>query len=175
MTMTLRSALLALALVSAPAGPALAQDRTDLVGSYNDWDAFTLARPGGEKVCYMVSVPKSWKASREGAARGDIYITVTHRPKAAVRDQINIVVGYPLEDSSQVTATIDGKTGFKLFTRGDGAWLYTAREDSAMAAAMRRGGALVVEGKSSRGTTTTDRYSLSGFTAAYNAISRACP
>lgn len=167
---------LALAVVAlALALPAMGQDRTDLIGSFNDWDAFTLQRPDGEKVCYMVSVPKSWKASRDGVTRGDIYITVTHRPKAAVRDQINIVVGYPFRDGSQATATIDGKTSFKLFTRGDGAWLYTAREDSDMAAAMRRGSALVVEGTSGRGTTTTDRYSLSGFTAAHNAISRACP
>jgi hypothetical protein len=43
-----------------------------------------------------------------------------------------------------------------------------------MVAAMRRGNSLVVEGTSARGTVTTDRYSLSGFTAAHNAISRAC-
>jgi len=39
---------------------------------------------------------------------------------------------------------------------------------------MRRGGTLVVKGTSSRGTDTTDRYSLMGFTAAHNAISQAC-
>jgi hypothetical protein len=33
---------------------------------------------------------------------------------------------------------------------------------------------MTVEGISSRGTKTTDVFSLSGFTAAYNAITRAC-
>ena len=34
---------------------------------------------------------------------------------------------------------------------------------------------MVVKGTSSRGTVTTDTYSLRGFTAAYDAISGACP
>jgi hypothetical protein len=33
---------------------------------------------------------------------------------------------------------------------------------------------MIVKGTSSRGTLTTDTYSLSGFTAAFNAISKAC-
>jgi len=155
-------------------GGALAQDKTDLVGSFNDWDAFTLRQENGNRVCYMVSVPKSWKASREDARRGDIYITVTHRPAAEVRDQVNVVVGYPLRQNSEVTATVDNQTSFELFTQGDGAWLYTAEQDRKMVQAMRRGISLVVEGTSTRGTDTTDRYSLMGFTAAYNAISKAC-
>ncbi|MFQ5346244.1 MAG: invasion associated locus B family protein [Rhodothalassiaceae bacterium] len=153
---------------------ARAADKTDLIGSYRDWDAYTLRKQDGELLCYMVSVPKSWAASRKGVRRGDIYITVTHRPKAKVRDQVNIVVGYPFKEGSEARAVIDGKTRFKLFTQGDGAWLYTQKEDSAMVRAMRRGGTLVVTGTSSRGTRTTDRYSLLGFTAAHNAISRAC-
>ena len=160
--------------VALSALPGRAQEKTDLIGSFNDWDAFTLRRGNGTMLCYMVSVPKSWKASRENVRRGDIYITVTHRPSGGVRDQVNIVVGYPLKKGSEVTATIDGQTSFELFTQGDGAWLYTAEQDSEMVQAMRRGVTLVVEGTSSRGTDTTDRYSLMGFTAAYNAISKAC-
>jgi len=163
----------AIAAVLAPTS-SLAQDKTDLIGSFNDWDAFTLTRGNGSRLCYMVSVPKSWKASKEDALRGDIYITVTHRPATDVRDQVNVVVGYPLKQGSEVKATIDGQTSFELFTQADGAWLYTQEQDSEMVQAMRRGVNLVVEGTSSRGTDTTDRYSLMGFTAAYNAISKAC-
>ncbi|GAK33299.1 hypothetical protein AQ1_01187 [alpha proteobacterium Q-1] len=154
--------------------PAKAQDKIDLIGGYNDWDAFTLKKPGGELMCYMVSVPKSWKASKDDVSRGEIYITVTHRPKADVRDQVNAVVGYPFKNGSEAKAVVDGKSRFTLFTQGDGAWLYTSKDDQSMVAAMRRGNSLVVEGTSARGTVTTDRYSLSGFTAAHNAISRAC-
>ena len=41
-------------------------------------------------------------------------------------------------------------------------------------AAMKGGKAMVVKGTSSRGTLTTDTYSLAGFTAAYAAIGKAC-
>lgn len=155
--------------------PARAADKIDLIGSFNDWDAFTLRRDNGETLCYLVSVPKSWKASRDGVSRGEIYVTVTHRPKAKVRDQVNAIVGYPLKRGSEARATIDGKSRFQLFTEGDGAWLFNNADDRKMVDAMRRGSALVIEGQSERGTATTDRYSLSGFTAAHQAIGRACP
>ncbi len=155
--------------------PAHAQDKIDLIGGYNDWDAFTLRKPDGEKLCYLVSRAKSWKANKGGVNRGEIYLIVTHRPKAQIRDQVNIVVGYPLKAGSEVKAVVDGKSRFTLFTQGDGAWLYTSKDDSEMVKAMRRGRDLIVDGESSRGTKTTDRYSLSGFTAAHNAVSKACP
>ena len=40
--------------------------------------------------------------------------------------------------------------------------------------AMIRGARLVVKGTSSRGTKTTDTYSLKGFSAAFKAIGKAC-
>lgn len=150
-------------------------DKRDLIGSFRDWDAFTIARGTGEKICYMVSVPKKWTASRQGVRRGNIYITVTHRPKARVRNEVNVVAGYPYGRNAEATANIDGKRRFKMFTEGDGAWLRTPREDTQMVEAMKRGNNLVVVGTSARGTRTTDSYSLAGFTAAHNAINKACP
>lgn len=49
-----------------------------------------------------------------------------------------------------------------------------SEEDRKLVKAMKAGSKMVVVGYSSRGTKTTDTYSLSGFTAAYNAISKAC-
>ena len=45
---------------------------------------------------------------------------------------------------------------------------------AAMVRAMRVGKKLVIQGVSSRGTKTKDSYSLFGFTAAHNAINKAC-
>jgi hypothetical protein len=39
---------------------------------------------------------------------------------------------------------------------------------------MRNGSAMVIKGTSNRGTTTTDTYSLSGTSQAYEAINKAC-
>ncbi|MDX1424550.1 MAG: invasion associated locus B family protein, partial [Kiloniellales bacterium] len=46
--------------------------------------------------------------------------------------------------------------------------------DQAIVKAMRAGSSMVVKGTSSRGTVTTDTYSLLGFSKAYAAISKAC-
>ena len=56
----------------------------------------------------------------------------------------------------------------------DSAWASTSEGDQKLIKAMKAGSTMVVVGYSSRDTKTTDTYSLSGFTAAYNAISKAC-
>jgi len=146
-------------------------DARQLLGSYRDWDAFLLKKQNNEKICYMISVPKD--THPKNVRRGDIYITVKHRPRTKVKNEINVVVGYPFKKNSTSKVVID-KRSYTLFTSGDGAWAYDAKQDTAMAAAMKRGNVLYVHGVSSRGTKTKDKYSLSGFTAAHNAITKAC-
>lgn len=152
------------------ATPAMAQGR-EFLGGFRDWDAFMERRKGGEKSCYMISVPK--ETAPKNVNRGEIYVIITHWPQAKIRNQVNAVVGYPFKQGSIVTATVD-KRGFKLFTDGDRAWAYDDKQDQDMVAAMKRGNKLTIEGESQRGTKTTDRYSLNGFSAALNAITKAC-
>lgn len=148
-----------------------AQEKHDLVGSYRDWDAFTVESESGEKVCYIISVPKD--TNPKNVRRGDIYVTVSHKPHLRIKDEVNIIVGYPFRPDSSATASV-GSSRFSFFTEGDGAWLPTPREDATVVEAMKRGTTMIVRGTSSRGTNTRDRYSLMGFTAAYNAMTRAC-
>lgn len=163
------------AVVSAFSGPLLAvQSGPQLLGSYGDWDAMTATSRANGKSCYMISKPKKTAANKANVRRGDIYLTVTHRPKFKVTGEVNTIVGYPLKVSSEVSAQVDGKRGFRLFTEARGAWLYDEREDARLVAQMKAGINLVIKGQSTRGTRTTDTYSLRGFTAAYNAITRAC-
>ncbi|RME65168.1 MAG: hypothetical protein D6782_06790, partial [Alphaproteobacteria bacterium] len=94
-------------------------------------------------------------------------------PDRKVRDQVRISGGYPYKAASKVTVTIDGNS-FDLFTQDQDAWAHDAQEDQRLVAAMKAGIKMTAKGLSSRGTTTWDDFSLSGFTAAYNAISKAC-
>lgn len=158
-----------LALCAAPATHA-ANPTPTLLGSYRAWDAFTV-ESGKGKVCYIVSAPTD--SSPNNVNRGDIYLLVSHRPAEKVRDEVNVITGYTYEPNSSVRATVDGKS-FDLFTQGENAWLEKPADETRMVEAMRAGSTLTVVGKSNRGTTTTDRYSLMGFTAAHNAISKAC-
>ncbi|NVJ98395.1 MAG: hypothetical protein HWE25_09595 [Alphaproteobacteria bacterium] len=152
---------------------AWAQGKPRKVSSHRDWDAM-VAGSGSNKVCYVISVPKKTWISRSGASRGDIYLTVTHRPAFGVTDEVNVVVGYPIRQGSEARLSVDGKKSYQFFTEGRGAWAYDPKDDRSVVAAMKAGANMEVRATSQRGTNTRDTFSLSGFTAAYNAATRAC-
>jgi invasion protein IalB len=159
----------ALLLSLATASPAPAQSRS--LGSFQDWTAY-VDGTGGGKLCYMGASPQ--KAQGDYTRRGPIFFLVSHRPGNKVFGEVSVETGYTYKSGSEATATIDGARTFKLFTRGENAWNYDAAADRTMVQAMRAGLQMVIKGTSSRGTATTDTYSLKGFTAAYDAISKAC-
>lgn len=157
------------AAVVAAAAPAMAAD-PEVLGSYTDWTAYTYTE-NGNKVCYMASQPK--KAQGDYDQRGDVFVLVTHRPADNTDNVVSIVAGYPYQEDSDVNVDIDGKD-YTLFTHGERAWARDSATDDRLVQNMRAGRNMTVVGTSSRGTKTTDTYSLSGFTAAHEAISKAC-
>jgi hypothetical protein len=139
------------------------------LGSFQDWTAFT---DGSERrTCYIGSVPK--KKEGNYTVRGDTYVLATHRPGEKVFGEISVEAGYSYKPGSEVEISIDGQT-FKLFTQGGNAWAYDEKADRALLDAMRAGRQMVVKGTSTRGTLTTDTYSLAGFSAALQSIDKAC-
>jgi len=147
-----------------------AQDRPKLIAEFKNWDAFTY-QENGKPVCFISSSPLN--SSPKNVQRGDVYILVTHRPDSKTTDEVSVYTGYPYEDSSVATIDIDGRN-FELFTNDDTAWAYDADADKKLVRAMVRGSKMRVLGTSQRGTDTVDNYSLVGFTAARNAINKAC-
>lgn len=150
--------------------PAAAQAQSEALGKFEDWGAQTF-RESGKPVCTMWSQPI--KDEGEYKKRGAIYLYVTHRPAAKRTNVVQIVAGYAYKKGSEVHVRIGGET-FKLFTDRDSAWARTAAVDRKLVAAMRRGNSMVVTGLSSRGTNTTDTYSLKGVTKAHDAINKVC-
>lgn len=139
------------------------------LGSFQEWTAFS---DGSERrICYIGSLPK--KAEGKYTQRGDTYVLATHRPKENVFGEISVEAGYTYKPGSEVEVDVDGKT-FKLFTQGGNAWAYDENADQALVSAMKAGQRMIVKGTSSRGTLTTDTYSLSGFSAAFATIDEAC-
>ncbi|MDX1711043.1 MAG: invasion associated locus B family protein, partial [Rhodovibrionaceae bacterium] len=105
--------------------------------------------------------------------RGDIYAMVAHRPAENATNVVSFVIGYTFQKESRVRVDIDGEE-FTLFTHQDTAWAPDEKTDQALVEAMRAGRKMVVQGTSSRGTSTTDTYTLIGFTRAHKAINNAC-
>ncbi len=155
-----------LALISVNANAAQPQQ----IGKYGDWTSYVLME-GGNKVCYMVSKPT--KAQGKYTNRGEIFALITHRPSENTKDVFSYITGYTYKQGSDATITIDGKT-YILFTQDDTAWAPDAAADSKLALAIQRGSKMVVKGTSTRGTLTTDTYSLKGSGSAYKAITKEC-
>ena len=145
-------------------------DEPRLISSHNDWNAFTFMEDG-KKVCFMATQPQ--KAQGKYSKRGEVFALVTHRPGDSSFDVVSFVAGYTFQKGSDVTVKVDGRK-FTLFTQSDTAWTPDNATDRSLTEAIKNGVKMVVEGRSTRGTLTTDTYSLSGSTAAYNAISKAC-
>jgi invasion protein IalB len=163
-----------LAALSLAALPALAQTAPKSLGTFDSWIAIELPEKSS-KVCYMVARPS--KSQPDGAKRGDILLTITHRPAAKQRDEVSFQSGYPYKPGAPVTVEVEKKK-FEMFTRPEtdpeGAWSRDTAMDKALVEAMRGGNTAVVKGFSSRGTETADSFSLAGFSKAYAEIGKAC-
>ena len=148
------------------ATPSLAKQ----IGSFKGWSAHVEGK-GMSRTCWIYSEPT--KNEGKYKKRGRIYALVTHRPGKKVTKQVQFTAGYTFKKSSSVQLMI-GERKFKMFTDVDTAWARTNKDDVAIVRAMRSGARMIVNGVSSRGTKTKDTYSLSGISAAHNAIGRAC-
>lgn len=148
---------------------AFAADPREL-GTFGKWSAFSFTEDG-DKVCYMASQPD--KDEGDYSRRGDIYALITHRPAEGTKNVFSYITGYPYRAGSDATVKIDSNT-FTLFTQDETAWAPDAATDNRIADAVRRGHTMVVNGTSSRGTVTTDTFSLRGSADAHDAISREC-
>jgi hypothetical protein len=155
------------------AGAAAAQERVD---AKRDWSIFE-AGEGEQKVCWIVSQPKSSTAERGGQTvevnRGDIFLMIAVRPADDVKNEVSFISGYPFDKGSNVTVTV-GSDEFTMFTDGENAWTSSKADDDRLTAAFRGGADARVEGESSRGTTTRDTFSLMGFSDALDAARERC-
>lgn len=163
------AAAIILVVAVAVSAQGLAQDAKAL-GSFDDWEAYR-ETDGGKPVCYVGSQPK--KATGKYKTRGETYILITHRPAEKSIGVVSLKAGYTFQKASE-TDIIIGEATFRLFTDAGHAFAYDQKTDKAIVNAMIRGARMVVKGTSSRGTKTTDTYSLKGFSAAYKAIGKAC-
>lgn len=166
--MTVAALLFAVAGMSAL--PAAGQE---YIETFTDWTAYQYqeqdGQGGGGQTCYMVTAAKSH--SGPGSEPSRVY--VTHRPWRNESGVVSIAFGFDVNDNAPISATIGG-TQFELKTWGtELAWPYDGK-DREMVNAMIRGIELVVTASASGGGATRDTFSLRGFSAAFQEISRAC-
>jgi invasion protein IalB len=149
---------------------AAAAAQPTLLGQYGDWGAYT-ATPDSKKVCFSIAKPKSSTTSPAGRKRDPAYVFISTRPSENVRNEISVVIGYPFKGDA--TAEI-GTTKFAMYTQNDGAWIKNVAEEARLIDAMRKGADLTIKGVSTRGTQSTDTYSLKGLTQAMDRVAQEC-
>jgi invasion protein IalB len=146
-----------------------------LLGQYGDWGAYS-ALPGGRKVCFALSKPTASQdnpPNRRTAANA-VYLFVSTRPDEKVSDEISLLVtGYVFKPNSEAVAAV-GSANFPMYTQNDGAWVKNAAEENRLVEAMRKGADLVVKATTSRGTQTSDTFSLKGISQALDRAAQEC-
>jgi hypothetical protein len=136
------------------------------LGSFQDWTAATYME-AGKKVCYAFTRASK---SEGGGTRQNVMLTVTHRQQG--RDQVAVRAGYTYARNAEVEVKV-GATGLPFYTAQDNAF---AREGAKAVATFRGGADAIARGTGPQGRgTAVDSFSLSGFTAAYEAIGKECP
>ncbi len=150
----------------------VADDEPKLLGQYGEWGAYT-ASPNGKKLCFALAKPGSSQTSPPNRPRDPAYFFISTRPGEKVKDEISLIIGYPIKPNTEVTAAV-GPTAFTLYTQEDGAWIKNASEEEKMIEAMRKGADIVVKGESGRGTKTTDTFSLKGISQALDRVGQEC-
>ena len=124
-----------------------------------------------DEYCYIGSLAIETDLP-ENKKRGDNYILV-YKNIGTPETIVQIEAGYDYKTEQDIIVTID-KGSYVFYTTEDlpsAAW---TGEDSKVIVAMKKGLELKITGESSRGTVTNDIYTLKGFTASYNKLTKDC-
>jgi len=143
-----------------------------LIGQFGTWGAYT-ATPNGKKVCFALAKPSSSKTNPPNRPRDPAYAFVSTRPSEKVVNEVSIMIGYALKPGSESTLEVGGGS-YAMYTQGDGLWIKNAAEEERMVEAMRKSAEVTVKGVSSKGTETTDTFSLKGLAQALDRLSQDC-
>lgn len=171
---------LALAALALLAGAASAQQRQASrggqtgnameIGKAGAWGIYTTGS-GRTKTCFLQAQPA--ERVPRGLNRDPAFAFVSMRQGEAQRSEFAIIMGYPMKNGAEATATV-GATAFAMLGKDKSAWLKNPAEEGRFLAELRRGTALSVKGTSARGNDTTDRYSLTGFSQAFERAQKEC-
>jgi hypothetical protein len=175
--MTLQARIAVGSLLAMMAGGSAFSQTAERVATHTAWSVFVASSP---RECYIVSPPTESVAQRDGTRvtvnRGDIRLFVTFRPGDNVANEVSFTGGYPLSDGAPVRMEVGSETFTMSPGRGDAQeWAWTdPSEDARAVASMRRGANARITANSTRGNTTVDTCSLSGFTAAITDAEARC-
>lgn len=142
-----------------------------LVDHQGTWSLYAdTASP--KQVCFVASQPQAVEPI--GANRGPIYFYISAWPKDGIKLEPSIKAGYPVKPDKDMTVTI-GSDSFKMYGKGDRGFVLDPTEELKLIESMKKGSSAVVKAISTKGTGTTDTYSLAGLAQALDKMATTCP
>jgi tRNA(Leu) C34 or U34 (ribose-2'-O)-methylase TrmL len=165
----MRRAVRAASIITALSCTSAWADNPTLLEKYKEWSAF--AASGTPKVCFALAQPK--QSTPKGIKRGPVYFYISQWPADGVTYEVSVKMGYPFGPGAKATATVGGAK-FDLFTKDEGAFVEKVDAELGLVEAMKKGSTLKIDGKSARGTATSDIYSLEGLSDALARIAKEC-
>lgn len=145
--------------------------KPELIGTFGDWGAYKTKNAKG-KICYALAKPKERLPAR--LVRDPSYVLVSTRPADNVRNEISVIMGFPMKDGPLERAVDVNGAKFDLVARGENAWVKSAAEETKMLDIMRRGTRLTIKAQSARGNATIDNYALDGISQALETVAKEC-
>lgn len=134
------------------------------LGDFNDWTAATYDQ-AGHTMCYAFTRAQ---ASPADPGHHRAILTVTERP--TFRDSVAIEAGFDFAPKAAVKMDV-GHTSLDFYTAHSTAY---ARDDRAAVRAFERGANAVAHLPVPHGKMVSETFSLNGFSAAHDAILKAC-
>ncbi|MBV9065786.1 MAG: hypothetical protein JO004_08465 [Methylobacteriaceae bacterium] len=140
-----------------------------LLDTFHDWGAY-MAR-GKEKTCYALASPK--ERAPGTLKRDQAYVFISSRPSENVRNEVSIIMGFPLKDNAEAKAEI-GSASYELIGKGTNAWIKNAAKEPQLVEDLKKGSKLTVKASANKGGQTTDSYSLAGLSQALDRVQKEC-
>jgi hypothetical protein len=151
-----------------------AAEPANLLGVFGNWSAYS-SGSGSSLTCYALSKPRASRPTT--AKRSSIYLMISDWPARKVKAEPQVVYGYQAKEGAGAAVGV-GADKFTFFIRNSGkdgsAWLQQLNDNPRLITAMQSGVSAVASGVSSKGTKTSDTYSLSGFNDALAKIHSVC-
>ena len=148
----------------------LSAEEIKKIGKFKDWEAMVVTEATG-KVCFAQSSPilQAPKSNKR-----DAKLFIAFRPAEKIINEVSVTAGYEFNKNNSITAA-SGKNKFKFDIKEQGfAWIADTKIEYRMIKRMKKGSRIMITGYTQNGSQTIDRYSLLGFTKAYNASKKAC-
>ena len=105
------------------------------IKQHKAWGAYTYNDSRAGKICYILSIPTAKEPTDRD--HGDVFFLVSQKPDGSTAYEPQVEVGYPLKAGVEVSVIIDGKE-FKMFSKGNNAWLSDISQEAILVNAMRQ-------------------------------------